>query len=295
MEPTTMRIEGVSTECDDFVTALVEDAVADAHAEPDGFAPFGAVLDMYGEEWRIRDPDNEDPEKARAVIRTELSRESDTARCVAVVWDGIEDVNGHQFEVIYVEVYELGRPYGHIVALRYRRGPVGATAIGQTAQDTLTEPIIALTADLMRRHLDEWTESEREELRQFVEQQQADAYGFWDEREDAMHAFEEDPTTFGSLLEQYLSTFPFGELDTEDAVAVLEPLARYVSEVLIRLNGGRWDVAEKDGELSLVIVVDGDDGQNHEIDPYALVAEYADAPLPPLSTIVRQALDLVHR
>lgn len=296
-----MRVEDVSEVCDDFVTALVQDALAGAEHDPDGFAPFGAVLNMDGTQWRIPDPASHDLETALDLARFELARVSESARCVALVWGGDiqlhadrEAVYAHLYGGVYVEVYELGRSVGHIVAMGYRRSRRGVSATGQTAENTLTSPIVPLTIELVRRHLGEWAEDCREDLRLFVQQLDADIRGF-DRLDDDMRAFDVDSRACGPLFDEWLSTFPFGELDRDDAIALLAPAAQYVAEVLISVHGGRWDVVVDGEQFSHVVVVDGDDGRIHQVDPYAVVAEYADAPLPPLSAFLQHAEDLVHR
>jgi hypothetical protein len=285
-----MRVEGASDECDDFVTGLVQEALIDAEDHPDGFAPFAAVLYVDGTDRRNDYQAGNDPDAGMRLARSELSQVDDWARCVAVVWNGYADTLDGDREAVYAEVYELGRPEGHVVAMGYRRDQWGVLPTGQIATvKELSEPVVPLTGELMRRHLDEWAADSREDLRLFVEQLYADIHGFYDQREADMRAFDDDPRTCAPLLEDWLSEFPFGELDREGAVALLVPVARYIAEVFIRLHAARWDVTVDGGNFSHVIVVDGNDGRLHQIDPYAFVAEYGNAPLPPLSTILQRA------
>jgi len=290
-----MGVEGVTDVCDDFVTGLVQEALIDAEDHPEGFAPFGAVLYMDGTDL-VNDYQAGDPDGALRLARSELSQVGDWARCVAMVWNGAAHTFDGDGEAVYAEVYELGRPQGRIVAMGYRRDQWGILPTGQIASvEEATDPIVALRVDLVRRHLDEWAADNREDLRLFVEQLNADVQGFYDQREAYMRAFDDDPRTSQPLLEDWLSGFSYGRLDREDAVALLAPVARYVAEVLIRLHAARWDVTVDDAGVCHVLVVDGDDGRLHQIDPYAFVAEYGNAPLPPLSTILQRATDLVHR
>jgi hypothetical protein len=295
MRPIKMRVDGISEDCDEFVTGLMTEALADADLHPDGFVPFGAVLTVDGQQWRIRREAGKDPQTTLDEVRSELSRVGDSARCVAVVWDTAVRLLNGDHDAVYMEVYELGRPVGHLAAMGYHRGPQGVSPTGQmTAEHTLTEPIVAPSAPLVRRHLDEWADECRADFRLFVQQLNADIRGF-DQLDDNMRAFDNDPRSCGPLIDQWLSSFPFGELDTDDAVALLKPVAQYLTEVLVQMYGGRWDVGSDDQPFSHVIVIDGDDGLTHQVDPYAVVAEYADAPLPPVSAMLKRAVEFVHR
>ena len=284
------HVYGVSDVSVEFVAEVVGEALGDAARNPEGFAPFTAVLNLDGSQRRSRYELGDDPAGTLELARAELGHTAESARCVALVWDGYVTTLGGEKVAVYVEVYELGRPYGHVIAQRYRRGRRGVSTTGLAAQDlTLRYPIVPLTAELMRRHLGEWTEQCRADLRDFV-------FDFHPGLPHAdLVAFDDNPHACVPILEQWLSDLPFGELDTDDATAALAPLARYLAEVLIREYHGRWDVIADGEDFTHVVVVDGNDGLSHQLDPFALVREYADAPLPPLSAILRHALDLVHR
>jgi len=286
MDLLALRLDNLSDPCLDFVAELAQEALADAEREPDGFSPFTAVLYLDGTQRRRRYEVRDDPEGVLELAHSELGDTGESARCVAVVWDGyIVRMSGRTDDAVHVEAYELGRPGGHILAMAYIRDRRGISVSTEAWHERFeTEPIVPLTVESMRRHLDEWTDRCRADLRELVDQLYGDA-----------PAFDDDPHACVPVLEEWLSDLPFGELDTEDAVALLAPVARYVAEVLIRVHWGRWDVTSDGENLTHVVVVGGDDGQSHQLDPFALVREYADAPLPPLSTILREALDRVHR
>jgi hypothetical protein len=280
-----LGLEYVSDVCVEFVAEVVREALADAARDPDGFAPFTAVLNMDGTQRRSRYELGDDPEATLELARAELGGLDESARCVAVVWNGYaRHVRGER-EAVYVEVYELGRPCGHVVSQSYHRDRLGVSPYGQMSGELArTDPIVPPTVELARRHLGEWTDRCRADLRELVDQ-------LWGD----VRAFDEDPRTCAPLLEEWLSDLPFGDIDTEDATALLAPVARYLAEVLIRVHRGRWDVTFDGEDFTHIVVVDGNDGLGHQLDPFALVRECADAPLPPVSAILRHALDLVHR
>lgn len=278
-------VEYASEACVDFVAELVEEALTDADGEPDGFAPFTAVLYVDGTQQRRRYELGDDPEATIESARADLVDVGESAHCVAVVWDGYVSLASGDSEAVFVEAHELGRPRGHLFVQPYQRGRRGVSTNGQRADESGHEPdpIVPLTVELMRRHLDEWADGCRVDLRELVLDLDGDVL-----------AFDDDPRTFEPQLEDWLSDLPFGDLDTDDAVVLLAPVARYVAEVLIQVYDGRWDVTADGADLTHVVVVDGDDGQTYHLDPFALVREYADAPLPPLSAILQRALDRVH-
>jgi hypothetical protein len=57
-----LDLEYVSETCVDFVAEVVSRVLADAAREPDGFAPFTAVLYMDGNQRRSRHDVGDDPE-----------------------------------------------------------------------------------------------------------------------------------------------------------------------------------------------------------------------------------------
>lgn len=281
-----MNVEGVSEACEDFATELVEQALVFAEENPDGFAPFGAVLLMDGTQLDVPDPLLHDPDAALDAILAELSKPTESARCVAAVWEGTPPDDDVQRGTVFVEVYELGRPYSRVVAMGYRRTADGVSATGQRQDTAETAPMVPLTADLVRRHLDEWAEEEYRQLRQIVWDLHVDTYGYDDRYDDVMDPFDRDPRRAGPLLDQMLADYQFGELDHDDAVVLLHPIAQWIGEILIRVHGAKWDVAPDGDTFTHVVVFDG--GTRH-FDPYAFIARYADEPLPWAADIAADA------
>lgn len=286
-----MNVEGVGEACEDFVTELVQEALIFAEDNPDGFAPFGVVLLMDGTQWDVPDPILDDPDAALEAILTQLSQSTESARCVAAVWDGPTPQHDGKLGAVFVEVQELGRPYSRMVAMGYQRNSHGVSATGQLSDSAATAPMVPLTVDLVRRHLDEWAEDNYAELRQLVWELHADTYGY-DRIDEAMLAFDHDPRPAWPLLNRLLSGYRFGELDRDDAIALLQPVAQWIAEILIRIHGARWDVVADGERFAHVVVLDGG---TRRLDPYAFVAEYAQAPLPPVADIARRAEEEIQR
>jgi hypothetical protein len=280
-----MNVEGISEACEDFVTELVQEALIFAEDNPDGFAPFGVVLLMDGGQWDIPDPILNDPDAALEAILTELSQSTESARCVAAVWDGPTPQGDSKSGAVFVEVHELGRPYSRMVAMGYQRTSHGVRATGRLSDSEQTPPMVPLTVDLVRRHLTEWAEADYAALRRLVWELHADTYGY-DRIDEAMNAFDRDPRPAWPLLDQLLSGYQFGELDRDDAIALLEPAAQWIAEILIRVHGARWEVVADGDRFAHIVVLDGG---TRRLDPYAFVAEYASAPLPSVADMARGA------
>lgn len=286
-----MNVEGVSDACQGFVTELVQEALIFAEDNPDGFAPFGVVLLLDGTQWDVPDPALDDPDAAVEAIIMQLSRSSESARCVAVVWDSPAPHRDGRRGAVFVEVHELGRPDSRMVAMSYQRNGHRIVATGQLSDSATTAPIVPLTVDLVRRHLGEWAQDNYAQLRRLVWELHADMYGY-DGIDQAMHAFDHDPRPAWPLLSRLLCDYRFGDLDRDDAVALLQPLAQWIAEILIRVHGARWDVVADGDRFAHVVVLDGG---TRRLDPYAFVAEYSQAPLPPVADIARRAEEQIQR
>jgi len=193
--------------------------------------------------------------------------------------------------MVLVEVYELGRPYSRVVAMGYRRKSHGVRATGQLSDTAETAPMVPMTVDLVRRHLHEWAQDAYAQLRQLVWELHADTYGY-DGVHQAMRAFDSDPRPAWPLLDRLVSDYRFGELDHDDAIALLQPVAQWIAEILIRIHGARWDVVADGQRFAHVVVLDGGARQ---LDPYAFVAQYSQAQLPSVADIARRAQEHIQR
>jgi hypothetical protein len=85
-------------------------------------------------------------------------------------------------------------------------------------------------------------------------------------------AFDRDPLTFSTALDDFLSSLPTDELEHDDWVWLHTELVAYLAEVLTRVHGGRWELLP--GGVHYVIAVDGLDGRVRRVDLFGLVHDH---------------------
>ena len=272
-----MNVEGVSEACEDFVTELVQEALIFAEDNPDGFAPFGVVLLMDGAQWDVPDPILDDPDAALEAILVELSQSTESSSNASRRYGTVlrRTVMKEAWRSVRrsPRTGAPGQPDGRdelSAKLAWRLGDRPTErqccdrADGAAHRGPGTPPSRRMGRGRLR------------ELRQLAWELHADTYGY----AGSMKPCAPSTTIRVPPGRCWIGCCPvtdWGELDRDDAIALLQPVAQWIAEILIRTHGARWDVVADGDRFAYVVVLDGG---TRQLDPYAFVAEYSQEPLP---------------
>ncbi|MEO3867242.1 hypothetical protein ABGB18_00270 [Nonomuraea sp. B12E4] len=247
--------QNLGTEAAGLAEDALDHAVSSAEGSAEGFSPFAMVLQQDGARELTRfiaAPD-------LTMARSSAADTNPTAVCVTLAWDGYLTIDDERAEAAFVEAYELGRPAGVLIAQRYERQGDALTRVGAPIVCAEPEPLVPLTLELARRHTKEFGDGGHQALRELVEQAGGD-----------VDAFDVQPMTCQPIMDAVTDELRSDDLDDDDRIYLHSLLSAYLAEVLIRANGGHWDVAFENGGIKHMVVV-GD----RQVDPFSLVNEEA--------------------
>ncbi|MDX6431128.1 MAG: hypothetical protein QOE54_3494 [Streptosporangiaceae bacterium] len=122
-----------------------------------------------------------------------------------------------------------------------------------------------MNIDQARQGLDEWAQGGRDAVFSMAEEFGA-----------AREAVEEDPLRLLPLWEDFLSSLPYDDFDDDDWFWLQSQITAYVAYVLVRVHGGRWEVAGDESDpqdVKYVVTVTGWDGVDRRVDVFDLAYE----------------------
>ncbi|MFB4272927.1 hypothetical protein [Nonomuraea sp. GTA35] len=253
--PLSELTQNLGTEAAELVDDALNHAVSSAQGSAEGFPPFAMVLQRDGS----RELNRFIAASDLSMVRSSLAAIDPAAVCVTLAWDGYLTIDGQPTEAAFVEAYELGRRAGVLIAQRYERQGDTLNRVGAPILCAEPEPLVPRTLDLARRHIEEFGDSGYQALRWMLEQAGGD-----------MDAFDIQPTTCQSIMDEVTDELRSDDMDNDDRIYLHSLVAAYIAEILIRVNGGHWDVVFEDGDIKHVLVV-GD----RQIDPFRLVNDQA--------------------
>lgn len=252
----------------------LDHALLSAEGSAEGFPPFAMVVQEDGSRQMTRFVGISDVEAARAAA---AEASGSTALCVALAWDGYLKLEDGESEAVLVEAYELGQSAGVVLAQPYEREGDAVTPAGETLLCAEVDPLVPLTAELVRRHVEDFAAGGRRAVRDLLERAGAD-----------LAAFEADPASALPFMESMTEASRAEGLSEDERVYLHTQLVAFVAEVLVRGHGARWDViADGDGFAYVLAVgdrfVDLFTLVHHRIDSDASVAGIIGEALDPTS------------
>ncbi|MBN6052235.1 hypothetical protein JYK22_09850, partial [Nonomuraea sp. RK-328] len=150
--PLSELTRNLGAEAAELAGDALDHALSSAQGSAEGFSPFSMVLQRDGARELTRFiavPD-------LAMARSSVAATDPAAVCVALAWDGCLTIDGERAEAVFVEAYELGRPAGARIAQRYERRGDTLNRAGAPILRAEPEPLVPLTLDLARRHIEEF-------------------------------------------------------------------------------------------------------------------------------------------
>jgi len=254
------RFPNLSPAAEELMFDALRYGVENAEVAAVGFVPFAFLAQADGIRGLRRFVAG-DPASGLAQARRTLADPGVEAVGVALAWDGYLTRDGTRGEAVFVEVYEIGRPAGVLIAQPYVRLGATVSVLGEPILCGEPAPLVPMVPGPAGLDVDAWAKQAHDASRSMVEAVNGD-----------VAAFDRDPLTFQAALDDFLVSLPTDELDHDDWVWLHAELVAYLAEVLTRVHGGRWE-SLPDG-VHYVVAVDGLDGGVRRVDLFGLVRDH---------------------
>jgi hypothetical protein len=254
------RFPNLNTAAEDLVFDALRYGIENVDVTAAGFVPFAFLTHADGTR-DLRRFVAADPAVGLAQARRILAELGAEAISVALAWDGYVTRDGARSEAVFVEAYEIGRPAGVLIAQPYARQAATVSVVGEPILCGEPAPLVPTVSVPAAPDVDAWARQAHDASRSMVEAVNGDVV-----------AFDRDPLTFATALDDFLSSLPTDELERDDWVWLHAELVAYLAEVLTKVHGGRWELAPD--SVHYVIAVDGLDGGVHRVDLFGLVHDH---------------------